>query len=904
MAEAKDKRIFLIDGHALVFKMYYALLRRPMVNSKGVDTSILYGFTKYLLELIDRQKPEYLAVAFDPPGGSFRNKLYPAYKANRDATPQLVIDALDPLCEICRAMDIPVLMIPGFEADDVVGSMAKRAEREGLKVYMVTPDKDYGQLVSPNIYQYKPPKSGSDPEILDCAAVCAKYGIDRTEQVIDMLAICGDASDNVPGVKGVGEVGAGKLIRSYGSLEGIYEHIDELSPRQKQMFEEARDHIDLSKVLVTIKTDIEIDVPTESMAMDGQMEKRICELFDLYEFGSLKRYLNSFRIKDIHEETKPRKNDVPFREVSAEEICRAATVSGCCAIVPDGKDSLAIAVPDGKDSLAVAVPDGKDSMAVAVQDGKGAITAAVPDGKEMMVAKGDRGLFEECLNNPDLKVYCCDIKEWLKDNCIAGTLMDCSLMDYVNNPEKSHRFDSLVSSLLGVELKPKEANPTLFGEEESEEDDGKGALLACAATLQLGRLLEAELARQGLSDVYLKIEEPLIRVLAKMEKDGVKMDLDSLRSFAAGLREEVQQREEKIRAMAGNPNLNISSPKQIAALLYDELQLLQRKKKGNDSTDEETLLSIEDRHPIVREILEFRAAKKLLSTYIEPFPGYISRSDGKIHTCFNQALTATGRLSSSNPNLQNIPIRSERGKEIRKAFVPSREGGVIMSADYSQIELRIMAHLSQDRHLIEAFNSGLDVHKATAAKIFGIDSSEVSAEQRRIAKTANFGIMYGISAFGLSQRLSCSRAEAKQIIDDYFESFPAIRSFIEDTLTAARENGYVETIFGRRRFVPDVNSRNGTVRALAERNAVNAPIQGTSADIIKMAMAGVDRRLSEAGLKSRMVLQIHDELLFDALEEEIDTLKAIVVEEMENVVRLSVPLTVECDYGKNWLEAH
>ena len=893
MAEAKDKRIFLIDGHALVFKMYYALLRRPMVNSKGVDTSILYGFTKYLLELIDRQKPEYLAVAFDPPGGSFRNKLYPAYKANRDATPQLVIDALDPLCEICRAMDIPVLMIPGFEADDVVGSMAKRAEREGLKVYMVTPDKDYGQLVSPNIYQYKPPKSGSDPEILDCAAVCAKYGIDRTEQVIDMLAICGDASDNVPGVKGVGEVGAGKLIRSYGSLESIYEHIDELSPRQKQMFEEARDHIDLSKVLVTIKTDIEIDVPTESMAMDGQVEKRICELFDLYEFGSLKRYLNSFRIKDIHEETKPRKNDVPFREVSAEEICRAATVSGCCAIVPEGKDSLAVAVPDGKDSLAVAVPDGKDSLAV-----------AVPEGEEMMVAMGDRMLFRECLDNPAIKVYCCDIKEWLKDNCIAGTLMDCSLMDYVNNPEKSHRFDSLVSSLLGVELKPKEANPTLFGEDESEEDDGKGALLACAATLQLGRLLETELARQGLSDVYLKIEEPLIRVLAKMEKDGVKMDLDSLRSFAAGLREEVQQREEKIRAMAGNPNLNISSPKQIAALLYDELQLLQRKKKGNDSTDEETLLSIEDRHPIVREILEFRAAKKLLSTYIEPFPGYISRSDGKIHTCFNQALTATGRLSSSNPNLQNIPIRSERGKEIRKAFVPSREGGVIMSADYSQIELRIMAHLSQDRHLIEAFNSGLDVHKATAAKIFGIDSSEVSAEQRRIAKTANFGIMYGISAFGLSQRLSCSRAEAKQIIDDYFESFPAIRSFIEDTLTAARENGYVETIFGRRRFVPDVNSRNGTVRALAERNAVNAPIQGTSADIIKMAMAGVDRRLSEAGLKSRMVLQIHDELLFDALEEEIDTLKAIVVEEMENVVKLSVPLTVECDYGKNWLEAH
>ncbi len=777
---------------------------------------------------------------------------------------------------------LPVLMIPGFEADDVVGSMAKRAEREGLKVYMVTPDKDYGQLVSPNIYQYKPPKSGSDPEILDCAAVCAKYGIDRTEQVIDMLAICGDASDNVPGVKGVGEVGAGKLIRSYGSLEGIYEHIDELSPRQKQMFEEARDHIDLSKVLVTIKTDIEIDVPTESMAMDGQVEKRICELFDLYEFGSLKRYLNSFRIKDIHEETKPRKNDVPFREVSAEEICRAAIVSGCCAIVPDGKDSLAVAVPDGKDSLAV----------------------AVPDGKEMMVAKGDRGWFEECLNNPDLKVYCCDIKEWLKDNCIAGTLMDCSLMDYVNNPEKSHRFDSLVSSQLGVELKPKEANPTLFGEDESEEDDGKGALLACAATLQLGRLLETELARQGLSDVYLKIEEPLIRVLAKMEKDGVKMDLDSLRSFAAGLREEVQQREDKIRAMAGNPNLNISSPKQIAALLYDELQLLQRKKKGNDSTDEETLLSIEDRHPIVREILEFRAAKKLLSTYIEPFPGYISRSDGKIHTCFNQALTATGRLSSSNPNLQNIPIRSERGKEIRKAFVPSDPAGSILSADYSQIELRVMAHLCGDTHMLEAFRSGVDVHRVTASRIFGLPYDEVSPEQRRTAKTANFGIMYGISSFGLAQRLGVSRAEAKGIIDDYFAAFPMVKAFIDTMISSAREKGYAETLFGRRRYLPDIASKNVTVRGLAERNAVNAPIQGTSADIIKMAMAGVDRRLSEAGLKSRMVLQIHDELLFDALEEEIDTLKAIVVEEMENVVRLSVPLTVECDYGKNWLEAH
>ena len=882
MAEAKDKRIFLIDGHALVFKMYYALLRRPMVNSKGVDTSILYGFTKYLLELIDRQKPEYLAVAFDPPGGSFRNKLYPAYKANRDATPQLVIDALEPLCEICGAMDIPVLMIPGYEADDVVGSMAKRAEREGLKVYMVTPDKDYGQLISQNILQYKPPKSGSDPEILDSAAVCAKYGIERPEQVIDMLAICGDASDNVPGVKGVGEVGAGKLIRSYGSLEGIYEHLDELSARQRQMFEEARGHIGLSKQLVTIKTDIEIDVPTEKMAMDGHVEKRIFELFDLYEFGSLKRYVNSCIVNGGEEEDKAHKECISSRDAEPDAVSRAALDSGVCALLAARNGELLFAA--GTKGASGEEADGQRG--------------------EILVARGRPELFRAILEDATLKIYCCDIKEWLKENSIAGTLMDCSLMDYVINPEKSHRFESLVSTLLGIELKAQEAAPTLFGDDDSPRDDGKEDMDACAATLLLGRKLEAELDAQGLQDVYFKIEEPLIRVLARMEKEGVRMDLDSLRAFAAELRDEVGRRQDTIREMAGNPNLNISSPKQIAALLYDDLKLLPRKKNGNDSTDEETLLSVEDKHPIVREILEFRAAKKLLSTYIEPFPSYISRSDGKIHTSFNQALTATGRLSSSNPNLQNIPIRSERGKEIRKAFVPSREGGVILSADYSQIELRIMAHLSQDRHLIEAFNKGLDIHKATAARIFGIDSSEVTPDQRRVAKTANFGIMYGISAFGLAQRLSCSRSEAKQIIDDYFESFPAIRSFIDDTLTSARENGYVETIFGRRRFVPDVNSRNATVRSLAERNAVNAPIQGTSADIIKMAMAGVDRRISEAGLKSRMVLQIHDELVFDALVDELDALKAIVVEEMENVVKLSVPLTVECDYGKNWLEAH
>ncbi|MCQ2114651.1 MAG: DNA polymerase I [Bacteroidales bacterium] len=874
MDSNKVNTLYLIDGHALVFRMYYALLRRPMVNSKGTDTSILYGFTKYILELIEKEKPSHLAVSFDPPGGTFRNQLYPEYKANRDATPQLIIDALGPLTELCEAMRIPVLMIPGFEADDVIGSMAKRAEKEGFEVYMVTPDKDYGQLISKHIHQYKPGKSGAERELVDEAAVCARYGIDSPLQVIDMLAICGDASDNVPGVKGVGEVGASKLIAKYGSLENIYAHIGELSPKQGAMFEAARGHIDLSKVLVTIKTDIELEAKTEDMILDGRVSSKIFELIDFYEMGSLKRYLKGCTADDgsvAPAEPESAAVELNFTETDAASVCAMAAKSGECAVSINGGEVTLAAEADG-------------------------VIAA---------AKGHSSMFRQCLGDAGIKKYCCEIKEGLKSVDIEGTLMDVALMDYVINPEKSHKLDSLCKSVLGVSLETKaeEAAPlSLF--DEIPEEDTSGSLLETAAILKLGQRLLKDLGNAGLETVYLEIEAPLIKVLCKMEQNGIKMDLGSLREFADKLRHEVEARQTIIRSLADDPQLNISSPKQIAGLIYDKLQLLPRKKKGNDSTDEETLLSIADRHPVVSEILEYRAAKKLLSTYIEPFPEYISRLDGKIHTTFNQALTATGRLSSSKPNLQNIPIRTERGKEIRKAFVPSTPEGIIVSADYSQIELRIMAHLSQDGHLLEAFNSGIDVHKATAAKIFRIDPSEVTADQRRVAKTANFGIMYGISAFGLAQRLGCARGEAKQIIDDYFASFPTIRDFIDRTLASARENGYVETIYGRRRYVPDVNAQNGTVRALAERNAVNAPIQGTSADIIKKAMIEVDRRMTEAGLKSRMVLQIHDELVFDALPQELETLERIVVEGMENIVKLSVSLNVECNHGKNWLEAH
>lgn len=886
-----DKRLFLIDGHALIFKMYYAFLRHPMINSKGADMSILFGFTKYILELIEREKPTHFAVAFDPPGGTFRNEMYPEYKATRSETPQLIIDALEPLCDLCKAMKIPVLMIKGFEADDVIGSMAKRAEKEGLTTYMVTPDKDYGQLISPSIFQYKPGKSGSDDEVIDVDKVCAKYGISRPEQVIEILTIVGDASDNVPGVKGVGEVGAGKLIAKYGTVAEIYSHIDELTPKQREAFEKSKDHIELSHTLVTIKTDIPLDVKTEDMELSTAFDPEVADLFEKYEFGSLRKYIGN---------VKPcaPKNDksLTIREISPEEIIRKAAEKGECAIIAEGEGN--------------GIFTGLKKVTVAVR-GKGEL--------ECFVAEGAGENFRSILCDSTIIKFGNDLKhqkDLLRHNGldICGRLMDIELMHYLIDPEKSHKVDILSRTYLGVSLEEdqdatqKNMEASLF-EEGTEEVEDRGRHKECAAICLLGREIREDLERKALDGLYDTMEEPLLKVLSTMELEGVKVDTTQLRRYAASLASEMNEIQERVREMAEEPNLNIMSPKQVGVLLFEKLQLDPKMKpkagvRYSYPTDEDTLTALSDKHPIIDEILEYRGIKKLLSTYIEPLPGYISPTTGKIHTTFNQALTATGRLSSSKPNLQNIPIRTERGKEIRKAFVPSRPGGVIMSADYSQIELRIMAHLSCDTHLINAFRKGQDVHAITAAKVFGIQAEDVTADQRRIAKTANFGIMYGISAFGLSQRLHIGRAEAKKIIEDYFANFPAISSYIEDTLASAREFGYVETLFGRRRYLPDINSKNGTVRALAERTAINAPIQGTSADIIKLAMINVDRRLSEEGLQSRMVLQIHDELLFDALPEEVETLERIVREEMENVIELSIPLTVECNHGNNWLEAH
>ena len=887
-------RLYLIDGHALVFKMYYAFLRRPMINSKGADMSILFGFTKYILELINREHPEYLAVAFDPPGGTFRNVMYPEYKATRAATPQLVIDALEPLTGICRALKIPVLMVHGFEADDVIGSMAKREAASGKQVYMVTPDKDYGQLIEENIFQVKPGKSGGADEIVDVRAVCEKYGIDNPAQVIEMLTLCGDTADNVPGVKGVGEVGAGKLIAKYGTVENIYRHIDELTARQQTQFREAEGHIALSHDLVTIKTDMELTVSDDEMKVTASYTPEVADLFEEYEFNSLKKLLpEASGVERPSVEAKKMK----INEVNADVLAKKAADLHRVAIVQAAEGTGVFAEVTG---MALAVCSDEEASNL-----------------EVNVAYGSPAEFSKLLSDTCIDKYGYELKTMAGQlgNMgieLGGKLLDISLMHYLINPEKSHKSEILAKSYIGIDIEnnaeeaeEQDAPLSLF--DAPAEDDGKGCVTEAAAAILTGLKVKEDMATNSVSGLYDEIEEPLMHVLEKMELTGVKVDLTQLGEFAAELRKEMNEREARIREMAEMPELNISSPRQIGELLFDKLKLDPKAKKtarGSYTTDEATLTALSDKHPIIEEILEFRAVKKLLSTYIEPFPMFVNKQTGRVHTTFNQALTATGRLSSSNPNLQNIPIRTERGKEIRKAFVAGSADGIIVSADYSQIELRIMAHLSQDQHLMQAFRNGVDVHAATAEKIFGVPHEEVTADQRRVAKTANFGIMYGISSFGLSQRLGISRSEAKKLIDDYFNAFPAIRSFIDDTIAAARENGYVETIFGRRRYLPDINARNATVRALAERNAVNAPIQGTAADIIKLAMIGVDRKMAEEGLRSKMVLQIHDELLFDTISSEREKLMSIVKEQMEHVTELSVPLTVECNYGKNWLEAH
>lgn len=890
------KKLILIDGHALMFRMYYAFLRRPMINSKGVDTSVLFGFTKYLLELINKEQPTHLAVAFDPPCKTFRHEFYSEYKANRSAAPEVIKESLEPLCNIVKTLNIPVLMSEGFEADDVIGSVAKQWSQKGFTVVMVSPDKDLGQLIDDNIFQFKPGKSGAENEILGKKEICEKFSIENPLQIIDILAIWGDASDNVPGVRGIGEVGAKKLVSQFGSVENIIANADKLPAKQKQSVLDSIESLKTSKFLVTIRTDIEMNLTEEDLRVSFTNSSKAKELLKDYECFSLVSLIPG------GDATPQESNNVNNTQFNTEQV----TVG---EVLKKAKDNKRIAISIGNDnSIYIAAGEANTTIG----------TAICKKGEEIREVIEDKDIIKIGHNFKSLLKLL-----WKEEIYPKGTIADLELMHYLINPEVSHRVDILSSSLLGIDpsmiasqgkAPVEEIQMDLFSF--AEETQGDSAIenerqskrIETALMLPLYSALEKKFEEdKGVEELYYSIEMPLISVLAQMEVNGFKIDTNMLSAFGEELGKELALIENKIRELAEQPDLNVSSPMQLGVVLFEKLKIdpkAKKNKRGNYSTDEETLTELVDKHPIVNEILRFRAIKKLLSTYIEPFPSLIDPADGKVHTTFNQALTATGRLSSVKPNLQNIPIRTEMGKEIRRAFIGSSAQHRIVSADYSQIELRIMAALSGDNDMIEAFRNGKDIHTATAAKIFKEETEDVTSDQRRIAKTANFGIIYGISPFGLSQRLNIPRKEAKELIEEYFLNYPAISEYIERMKVQARENGFVQTIFGRKRYLKDINSRNATVRGFAERNAINAPIQGSAADIIKMAMINVAKALKENNLESKMILQVHDELVFDCPVGEVEKVKAIVREQMENVTRLSVPLTVECNDGENWLQAH
>ncbi|MBQ5827564.1 MAG: DNA polymerase I [Bacteroidales bacterium] len=918
-------KIFLIDGHSQIFRMYYAFMRRPMVNSKGEDTSILFGFTKMLLELIAKEQPTHLAVAFDPPAKTFRHEAFPEYKANRSAAPELVKAALEPLQEILGAFNIPVVMIPGYEADDVIGSMATQWESSGNQIYMVTPDKDYGQLITQNIFQYKPGKGGNEVEIIGKNEVCANYGICEPQQVIDILTIWGDSSDNVPGIRGIGEVGAKKLVAKYGSLDGIIAHVDELPQKQQDSIKSSLDQIQMSRFLVTIKKDIELPVKLDDIKFTGTTAAEVSRIFNRFEFNSLKKILPQSLVKEGNTAEMPvaeaadtpagDKIQIPeVKEVTIEQFTQQTT--GCNEISVYNLGAKGIVV--GCNNVYAAVGTNEFS----------GIAAVLESPAIAKTGYGFKQLYKEL---------------WDKGISLKGEINDIELMHYIINPERSHKEDMLFKSYLGIDLEeveaaaqaegnseetvgkketPKEpefdlfsapAQPDLFSAldetpaaETISAQDGYVSGVKCALLLMLRKDIWDELAQAGQAALYREIEAPLIEVLANMEYTGIKIDTAQLKEYSKLLQGELDKIESEAIGLAGE-SINLSSPKQVGVLLYEKLQLnpkVKKSAKGSYPTDEETLNELLDAHPIVGKILEYRGIKKLISTYTDALPELINPATGKIHTTFNQSLTATGRLSSTNPNLQNILIRTQRGREIRRAFIPSTPGGVIVSADYSQIELRLMAHMSGDPHLIEAFNRGMDIHTATAAKVFKVAEDQVTKEQRSRAKTANFGIIYGISAFGLSQRLGMTRTDSKALIEEYFINYPKVKEYMNNMIAMAKEKGYVETIYGRKRFLPDINSRNAVVRSFSERNAINAPLQGSAADIIKVAMTNIFRRISAEGLQSKMVLQVHDELVFDVVASEVEQICNIVTSEMENVLKLSIPLLAECGKGNNWLEAH
>lgn len=927
-----------MDAYALIFRAYYAFISNPMTNSQGIPTSTVFGFTLVLDELLRKENPSHIAVAFDPPGPTFRNDMFPEYKANRDATPEDIKAAVPFIKRLLEGFNIPVVEIAGYEADDVIGTLSKTAEKEGFRVYMMTPDKDFAQLVSENIYMYKPGKGGSAAEIMGVAEVREKFLVEHPEQVIDILALWGDASDNIPGAPGIGEKTSKKLVAQFNSVEGVYENINQLKGKQKENLVNFKEQVILSKELATIKIDVPTRIKTEEMLRGPMNTDALAKLFNELEFKNLaSRILGGQSGEQSQGGGSASAKEAPA-PMPGTLFGPPADSPGEEAMNPKNNIKTIDHSYDLVDSL-----EGVKTLAKELSEQEAFCFDTETTGIDPIAAEfvgiafsweAHRGYYIALGKNRE------EVMEWLKPLLpvfgnekiekygqnlkydlhilknygidVKGTLFDTMIAHFLLKPDQKHKLSIMAEHLLGYSMVDIE---DLIGKKGGTQGSFRNVEIerakeyACEdadITWQLAVLFKKQLEEAGIKSLAKDIEMPLVKVLMEMEHQGVKLDVDALKIFAEELRGEIIALEADIHTLAG-VDFNIGSPKQLGEVLFDRMKIVEsaaKTKTKQYATGEEVLIRLSDKHPIIDKILEFRSLKKLLSTYVDALPLLVKPETQKIHTSFNQAVVTTGRLSSNNPNLQNIPIREERGREIRRAFIPENEENIFLSADYSQIELRLMAHLSEDSSMIEAFVNEEDIHTATAAKIFKEQGEAVTREMRNKAKTANFGIIYGISAFGLAQRMRIPRGEAKMLIDGYFESYPGVKEFMDRCILMAREKGYVETMYGRRRFLPDILSRNSVVRGNAERNAINSPIQGSAADLIKIAMIRISEAMEREELKSKMILQVHDELNFDVLPGEIETMRQIVKEAMENVVQLSVPLTIDMGMGANWLEAH
>ena len=919
------EKLFLLDAYALIYRSYYALLRAPRINSKGLNTSAIMGFCNTLNEVLTKENPTYIGVAFDH-GKTFRHDAFPAYKAQREETPEDIKASVPIIKDILRAYKIPILQADGFEADDIIGTIAIQAGEKGIDTYMLTPDKDYGQLIRKNVKMYRP-QHGGGYEILGEKEIAQKYGISSSTQIIDLLALMGDSADNFPGCPGVGEKTAAKLINQFGSVENLLNNTSQLKGKLKEKVENAVEDIKMSYFLATIRTDVPTDIKMEDLKLQEPDADKLDEIFTELEF-------KSFKNKILNKSENKKKNAIQELDLFAVEQTDGQTISKNASfetikthsheykLIDNEEDSKILCdflltfenlSLDTETTSTNAIDAELVGLSFAVEENK-AFYVAIPAEREkaLRIVNIFKPLYE---NKKILKIgqnikY--DYEVLLNyDIEIKGKMFDTMIAHYLIQPELHHNMDYLAEVFLNYQtihieelIGPKgknqknmrDLNPKDVYEYAAEDAD---------ITLRLKNVLEPKLGEVKAEHLFWEIEMPLVPVLADMERNGICLDTNALQETSKVFTERMGKYEEKIYEEAAE-KFNISSPKQVGDILFGKMHIMEKPKKtktGQYVTSEEVLQSIRAKNPIVENILNYRGMKKLLSTYVDNLPTLINKRTGHIHTSFNQALTATGRLSSSDPNLQNIPVRTDDGKEIRKCFIPE-PGCLFFSADYSQIELRIMAHLSGDENMIEAFREGFDIHRATAAKIWHEEIDKVTDSQRKKAKQANFGIIYGITTYGLAQRMNISNSEAKDLITDYFKTFPKVQAYMEKAKEAARKNGYAETIFGRRRYLADINSHNGTVRGFAERNAINAPIQGSEADIIKVAMIKIWNRFRQEGIKSKMILQVHDELNFSVYPEEKEKVEQIVIQEMQNAFHLDVPLTADAGWGNNWLEAH